>query len=1153
MSAGSADAVLTLHVTDDLSGMADFDTADLVSQTGNATVTYGRAGSTLGDQVVDAHVVGGNATDTMLQADIPFSQFGQAGDWVVKSVNLTDAVANTSGAIDTSSNVITVIGAADTQAPTLTAVALSPDTLNLDAAAAQVTVNAQLTDDVSGVASAVVTLTGPVGQHVSANLNPGASPNVWTGVATVPQFSGGGAWTLTDVSTADIAGNQHDYLPAELAGMVTPATLAFTGSKDTLAPVLAGMQLAPTSVAINGADQIVTATLHVVDDKSGLAFGMLTLTSPSGQSASNFFDPTSRTDGGTGPDGTYSTQLTVPANAEVGSWTVGDVYLEDAVGNSIDLLSDSYPSGAVSTVNVTNTHPPVIDGVINGVVRTAAAAPVVGAPVTACPQNGGSCSTVKTVAGGSYSIGHLRDDSYHLYATAPQGSVLNTGDVTLPSSLYTFASHTATQNFTLTAPVAMPTGISLNGQSSTAGAPVIPRVMFTTPIDVTAAPANCQNGTGSITVTMADGAVLNETASLTSGDLTESPAGSGHFTVSLPAAAPTHGTATVSLAFICGGTARAPIEFTDPSGMVKDVNSGSGIAGANVTLMRSSTATGTYSPVADGSDVMSPSNRHNPDATDGSGHYGWDVTPGYYKVGAQATDCYAPGSYNSAANAVQPLVLSRSQQIPPAVNSLDLLLECTNIAPVASFTQPASASAGTAAVLDASASKDANGTVSSYSWNFGDGTTGTGATAHHSYLAAGNFTPTLTVTDDQGVTSLVKTGAPITVSSKPGSVTGVTATSRLRSVDLTWIAPPSNNSPVTGYTVDVSPGGQHLTTTNTHLTVTGLTGNTTYTFTIVAVNGQGNSPAAIIQAVAGGSANGPTVSITSKPAGLTNATSGSVGFTTAIQPSATLASVTCSVDGGAATSCTSPMALSGLGNGSHSVLVTATDSDGNQGSASAQWVVDTVAATVAMAAPASTTSLVKSFAVRWAGADGNGVSSYDVRYTRATWKSKFGAAATWKSVTTALSATFTGVPGYEYCFSARAHDKAGNVSGWSAAKCSAIPLDDRAFAASTGWKKLTGKAFLNGTVMQTAAKGKALTMKGATAGRAVLYVDKGKGFGTINVLYNGKVVKKISLASTKALTKVAIALPKVTKTTTIVIKTTSAKKVQIDGLLLARI
>jgi hypothetical protein len=305
--------------------------------------------------------------------------------------------------------------------------------------------------------------------------------------------------------------------------------------------------------------------------------------------------------------------------------------------------------------------------------------------------------------------------------------------------------------------------------------------------------------------------------------------------------------------------------------------------------------------------------------------------------------------------------------------------------------------------------------------------------------------------------------------------------------------------------------------------------------------------------VAGASANRPMVSFTSKPAGLTNATGGSLGFTTVLNPSVTLASVTCSLDGAAATSCTSPKALSGLGNGSHSMLVTATDSDGNQGSASAQWVVDTVAPTVAMAAPVSTTSLAKSFAVRWAGSDGNGVSSYDVRYTKASWKSKFGAAVTWKSVTATRSATFTGALGYEYCFSARAHDMAGNVSRWSAAKCSAIPLDDRALAASTGWKKLTGKAFLYGTARQATAKGKTLMIKGALSGRAVLYVDKGKGFGTVKVLYNGKVVKTISLASTVRRMKVAVTLPRLTKTTTIVIKTTSAKTVQIDALLLARI
>ena len=52
---------------------------------------------------------------------------------------------------------------------------------------------------------------------------------------------------------------------------------------------------------------------------------------------------------------------------------------------------------------------------------------------------------------------------------------------------------------------------------------------------------------------------------------------------------------------------------------------------------------------------------------------------------------------------------------------------------------------------------------------------------------------------------------------------------------------------------------------------------------------------------------------------------------------------TCAVDGGSATSCTSPLALTGLSDGAHTVTVTATDAAGNSASVVRNWTVDATA------------------------------------------------------------------------------------------------------------------------------------------------------------------------------------------------------------------
>jgi PKD repeat protein len=76
-------------------------------------------------------------------------------------------------------------------------------------------------------------------------------------------------------------------------------------------------------------------------------------------------------------------------------------------------------------------------------------------------------------------------------------------------------------------------------------------------------------------------------------------------------------------------------------------------------------------------------------------------------------------------------------------------------APTADFTfQPSTPTPGQTVSFDASISKPGTGrAIASYSWNFGDGTTGSGVAPSHAYTAAGTYNVTLTVTDDIGQTS----------------------------------------------------------------------------------------------------------------------------------------------------------------------------------------------------------------------------------------------------------------------------------------------------------------------------------------------------------------------------------------------------------------
>lgn len=89
-----------------------------------------------------------------------------------------------------------------------------------------------------------------------------------------------------------------------------------------------------------------------------------------------------------------------------------------------------------------------------------------------------------------------------------------------------------------------------------------------------------------------------------------------------------------------------------------------------------------------------------------------------------------------------------------------------NQPPSAAFTaSPSSGTAPLTVTLDGAGSSDPDGSVVSYQWSFGDGSTASGSRVSHVYAAVGTYTAALTVTDNSGATNTAR--RTVTVGSAP--------------------------------------------------------------------------------------------------------------------------------------------------------------------------------------------------------------------------------------------------------------------------------------------------------------------------------------------------------------------------------------------------
>jgi hypothetical protein len=262
---------------------------------------------------------------------------------------------------------------------------------------------------------------------------------------------------------------------------------------------------------------------------------------------------------------------------------------------------------------------------------TANGAPLAGAEVDLCPLDTvADCRVATTDGAGRYTLSGIALTGRYAATARPPASA---DPDLLPRTVEVAiaAGERRTVDVALSSVRTPRPGTAISGDGARpAGVDGLPVAYWQNAFTLTT--TGCTGGSATFTLTAAG-------ATLASGSLAESAPGT--YGGEVGALYPAHGYARVSIAIDC--PAQTPDDATsfdvyiDPSGVVQDSLSRP-VAGATVTLLRRA-ASGAWVAEPAGSGVMSPANRRNPDTTDASGRFGWDVLAGSYKVRVEKNGC----------------------------------------------------------------------------------------------------------------------------------------------------------------------------------------------------------------------------------------------------------------------------------------------------------------------------------------------------------------------------------------------------------------------------------------------------------------------------------------------------------------------------------
>jgi hypothetical protein len=391
---------------------------------------------------------------------------------------------------------------------------------------------------------------------------------------------------VVDVGCCSLGGSTTAQLPIEGGAVVNPGDVLSAQFEDVVNPAPAGSYTVSVSTSSDPAP--VTSSAFTIVAAQKVSGVLLTLSNAGAATAGASYQVsvvTSSTGGLSGAAGSYL-RFTFPssvglasATAVVTDTTTGQQVVDvgccslgglatvqlpiegGAVVNPGDVLSAQFdnvvnPAQVGSyTVSVSTSSDPapgtasfmvVPSSAASGTVTDANGNPVSGAPVQACPASGSACARATSGSDGMFIVYDLVAGQYTIVAYPPP----NGGETQSAPDTVTAAPPNPITGIALQLPdtVVMPSGSTLTTPSGTVS-DTVPTINWGEPTTYTT--TGCSNGVGMLTVYGVSTSTGQAEAQLF--PMTESPAGSGRYSVSIPALNPVHGASSVQQSIVCPG------------------------------------------------------------------------------------------------------------------------------------------------------------------------------------------------------------------------------------------------------------------------------------------------------------------------------------------------------------------------------------------------------------------------------------------------------------------------------------------------------------------------------------------------------------------------------------------------------------------------